>query len=351
MWPRLTDQALELGDEMTTFVDLLLLGVATGLVEEAMGFTRRGLWAVEQADSDLSREKLLDEAVGFRRARRLESGQDLRTWLEAHLLTMGDFEAHLRRCLAVQQLATTAIPAGAPEIGLDCRAFAVDLVCGGWWRRFADLAGRLWAASRLVGNDLDVDEDQITVDSGRIMAMLEPLVGLGEPWCAGTLRKIRTRERALEEISLRCATTDAVAARILEHATEWTELRFDQLLLTSREAANEALLCALRRRRLCSRSRRTSTAPTGAAVLAPRRSSCRGSLPSRRRATRQTIRAGRLQRAVGRALARANGADPPSRTRRRERPHRPNCSKRRSCEPGRDLSGKWACCDHPGERP
>jgi hypothetical protein len=244
MWPRLTDQALELGDEMTTFADLLLLGVATGLVEEAMGFTRRGLWAVEQADSDLSREKLLDEAVGFRRARRLESGQDLRTWLEAHLLTMGDFEAHLRRCLAVQQLATTAIPAGAPEIGLDCRAFAVDLVCGGWWRRFADLAGRLWAASRLVGNDLDVDEDQITVDSGRIMAMLEPLVGLGEPWCAGTLRKIRTRERALEEISLRCATTDAVAARILEHATEWTELRFDQLLLASREAANEALLCA-----------------------------------------------------------------------------------------------------------
>ncbi len=244
MWPRLTDEALELGDEVTTFADLLLLGIATGLVEEAMGFTRRGLWALEQADSDLPREKLLEEAVTFRRARRLESGQDLRTWLEARLLTMDDWEAHLRRSLAVRQLATSAIPAGAPEIGLDCRTFAVDLVCGGWWRRFADLAGRLWAASRLVGNDLNVEEDQIGDESGRIMAMLEPLIALGEPWCTEALRRVRTRERALEETARRCATADAVAARILEHASEWTELRFDELLLPSREAANEALLCA-----------------------------------------------------------------------------------------------------------
>jgi len=244
MWPRLTDAALELGDEVTTFADLLLLGIATGLVEEAISFTRRGLWALEQADSDPPREKLLEEAVAFRRARRLESGQDLRAWLEARLLTMDDWEAHLRRCLAVRQLATATIPAGAPEIGLDCRTFAVDLVCGGWWRQFADLAGRLWAASRFVGNDLNVDEDQIGEEPGRIMAMLEPLVALREPWCAEALRKIRTRELALQETARRCATDDAVAARIREHAAEWTELRFDELLLPSRAAANEALLCA-----------------------------------------------------------------------------------------------------------
>ena len=54
----------------------------------------------------------------------------------------------------------------------------------------------------------------------------------------------QVREHALEETARRCATPDAVEARILEHASEWTELRFDELLLPSREAANEALLCA-----------------------------------------------------------------------------------------------------------
>ena len=43
MWPRLTDQALELGDEVTTFADLLLLGITTGIVDEAIGFAPEGV--------------------------------------------------------------------------------------------------------------------------------------------------------------------------------------------------------------------------------------------------------------------------------------------------------------------
>src|ERR1039458_1061514 len=130
MWPKLTGEALVLDDETTTFADLLLLGIATGLVEEAMDSTRRGLWALEQADSDLPRERLLEEAVAFRRARRLEAGQDLRAWLATRLLTMDEWEAHLRRSLAGRQLPTSAVPAGTPEIGLDCRPFVVDLTAG-----------------------------------------------------------------------------------------------------------------------------------------------------------------------------------------------------------------------------
>jgi hypothetical protein len=244
MWPELADEALVLGDEVTTFADLLLLGIATGLVEEAMDSTRRGIWALEQAELDLPREKVLDEAVAFRRARRLEAGQDLRAWLEAHLVTMDEWEAHLRRSLAGRQLATSAVPAGIPEIGLDCRPFVVDLACGGWWRRFTDLAIRLWAASKLAGDGLDVVEGDMSEETGHIMAMLDPFVALEEPWCTEGLRKVRTRERAFEETARRCGTADAVAARILEHASEWTELRFDELLLPTREAANEALLCA-----------------------------------------------------------------------------------------------------------
>ena len=72
-----------------------------------------------------------------------------------------------------------------------------------------------------------------------------------EPWRASAtpgaptrLRTIRTRERALEVAARRCATAEAVEARLLEHASDWTEFCFDELWLSSREAANEALLCA-----------------------------------------------------------------------------------------------------------
>lgn len=244
MWPKLTDEALVLGDEVTTFADLLLVGIATGLVEEAKDSTRRGLWALEQPDLDLPRQKVLKEAVAFRRARRLEAGQDLRAWLDARLVTMGEWEAHLARSLAGRQLATATVPAGTPEIGLDCRAFVVDLACGGWWRRFADLATRLWAASKLTESGLDPAEGDVSEEAGHVMAMLDPFIALDKDSCTEGLRRVRTRERALEETARHRGTADVVAARILEHAIEWTELRFDELLLPTREAANEALLCA-----------------------------------------------------------------------------------------------------------
>ncbi|MGD0441151.1 MAG: hypothetical protein ABSB52_11065 [Acidimicrobiales bacterium] len=243
MWPNLADEALVLGDEEVRFADLLLLGVASGLVEKARDSTRRGIWALEQADLELPREKVLEEAVVFRRARRLEAGQDLRAWLEARLLTMDEWETHLRRSLAARQFATSPVPGDTAETGLESRAFVVDLICGGWWRRFADLEIRLWAASKLLGDGLD-DAGDMSSETGLIIAMLDPYITLERSWYVEGLRKLRGRERALEESARRFANDEAVAARILEHASEWTDLRFAELLLPTREAANEALLCA-----------------------------------------------------------------------------------------------------------
>jgi len=245
MFPELTDTALVFGDEVTTFADLLLLGIATGLAEEAMGSTRRGLWALEQAGFNLPRESLLEEAVAFRRARRLESGQDLRAWLAVRQLTIEDWEAHLCRSLADKQVLTTDSPAGTVEIDFSCQAFMVDLTCGGWWQRLADLAARLWAATKLAGNNLAGADIDLSGEKSRIAGLIEPLTAVDELWCAEGLRRVRAGERALEEAARRCAPPDAVAGRILEHANEWTEVRFDELLLPTREAANEAALCAL----------------------------------------------------------------------------------------------------------
>ena len=102
-------------------------------------------------------------------------------------------------------------------------------------------------AARLVGEDFEVAEADITAEATRIMASfeaLEALADFGASWCATRLRSIRTRERSLEVAAQRCATTEAIEARVLEHANDWTEVSFDELLLNSREAANEALLCA-----------------------------------------------------------------------------------------------------------
>jgi len=245
MWPALSDEAMVLDDEVVTFADLLLLGVATGQIEEALALTRRGLAALREEGLELSREHLLEGAVAFRRARRLESGQDLRAWLEARELTMDDWEAHLRRTVAARELpgnheATPATFEGAN----DWSAFSVDLACGSWWGQFADLAARLWAAARLIGEDLGVADSDVGDEATRVLARFEALAPFGESWCTEGLKKIRARQRALEEATRRCSLPDAVAARVLEHGADWTELRFDELLLPTREAANEAALCA-----------------------------------------------------------------------------------------------------------
>jgi hypothetical protein len=254
MWPALADEAVVLGDESWTFADLLLLGIATGLFEEAASSTRRGLAALEQGRA-VPAQAVRAEAVAFRRARKLESGQDLRAWLAARELTMEDWESHLQRSLAagevpdkVSSAAPSSVAAPAPSDRTcdetERRAIAVDLACWGSWQQFADVAARQWMAARLVGEDFEVAEADITAEATRVMASFEALADFGASWCATRLRSIRTRERSLEVAAQRCATTEAIEARVLEHANDWTEVSFDELLLNSREAANEALLCA-----------------------------------------------------------------------------------------------------------
>src|SRR5208283_4282860 len=245
MWPELADKALSLSDESVTFADLLLVGIVSGLLDEAMEATRRGIWAIQERDADLPRGQLLQAAVAFRRRRKLESGQDLRAWLEARQLTMDDWEAHLRRSLAGRDLADSA-PTPSPwlDVDLDSHAFAVDLASCGCWKQFSDLAARLWAATRLVEDPSPPSEGDVLDEAARIMSVHQELASFGEQWCIDGLRTLRTRQRALDEVTQSCATTEAVEARLVEHATDWMTFRFAELVLTTPEAANEAILCA-----------------------------------------------------------------------------------------------------------
>jgi hypothetical protein len=248
MWPALADEAIVLGDETWTFADLLLLGIATGLLEEATSATRDGLAAL-QLEAGPSQEQLRTEAVAFRRARTLESGQDLRAWLAARELTMEEWQAHLQRSFAAQEHPGSAGGVAPGALAGESEALAVDLACGGWWQHFADLGARLWAAAKLVEDGTDPGEsdrdDRFAADeASRIMSEFEVLASLGAPWCVDRLRLIRTRQRALDEAARRFAAAKVVDARVSAHGGDWTEFCYDELLLPSREAANEALLCA-----------------------------------------------------------------------------------------------------------
>ena len=114
----------------------------------------------------------------------------------------------------------------------------------------------------------------------------------------------QTRDQALEEAARRCATAEAVEARVLAHATDWTELRFDELVLSTREAANEA--CSARAATTASTPLDLAARaglPLAQRLLTSRLAPSRDGHAARRRCARPTFRAGRARREVGRALA------------------------------------------------
>jgi hypothetical protein len=162
---------------------------------------------------------------------------------------MEEWQAHLQRSFAAQEHPGSAGGVAPGALAGESEALAVDLACGGWWQHFADLGARLWAAAKLVEDGTDPGEsdrdDRFAADeASRIMSEFEVLASLGAPWCVDRLRLIRTRQRALDEAARRFAAAKVVDARVSAHGGDWTEFCYDELLLPSREAANEALLCA-----------------------------------------------------------------------------------------------------------
>lgn len=251
MWPLLTDVALRLGDETVTYGELLLVGAATGSLEAARTETRDGLRALESGLVDPSREELRAEAVAFRQASRLQSGEDLRAWLATRHLTTAEWEDHLRRLVAARSRSEVSAAPVAPE-ELE-PALVVDLACSGWWRGVADEAERYWSAACLCagpqsrpepGPDQPEIDPELRLTATRLAGALPSLGTLDVEWCASRLGVLRSRQTALEEVAGRFSSDKAVAARVADHAADWVRFVFDDLRLPTRAAASEAVLCA-----------------------------------------------------------------------------------------------------------
>jgi len=258
VWPALDDPALRLGEETVIYGELLLVGAETGLLESIGASTIRALRVLENELAEPSRDELQSQAVTFRRARRLESGEDLRSWLTRRQLTMTEWEGHLRRSVAAKSpdepLQTTSSDQAFQE------SLAIDLACCGFWRQVADAIVDYWSAGRLAtGAARELGSAQTPEDSSaetrdasapeyavaeQLTRRLAPFGRLDVDWCATRLRVLRWRQRALEEARQRFSSDAAVTGRIADHGADWTQFVFDSLCLPTTSAANEAAICA-----------------------------------------------------------------------------------------------------------
>jgi hypothetical protein len=253
VWPALDDPALRLDEEIVTYGELLLVGAETGLLESASAHTARALRVLESELDEQRRDEVRAEALTFRRARRLESGEDLRAWLASRQLTTAEWEGHLRRSVAARS------PHEPPQTTIGEQAFqeglAIDLACCGFWRKVADEIVRYWSAGRLATGQSDSvrelgsaqAEDDSTPSHGiaeQLTRRLAPFGPLDVEWCAIRLRVLGWRQHALEVARQRFSSDAAVTGRIADHASDWTQFVFDSLCLPTRAAANEAVICA-----------------------------------------------------------------------------------------------------------
>jgi len=88
-------------------------------------------------------------AESFRRHRKLEAGEDLRSWLAARAITMSEWESHLRRAVVLG--GPTLSPSRPPRMPAEFEiALRVDSFCRGFWESESRRVLSWLAAAELV---------------------------------------------------------------------------------------------------------------------------------------------------------------------------------------------------------
>ncbi len=209
------------------------------------------------------RDAVRAEARRFRRARHLESGEDLRVWLTARGLTLDDFDQYLRRAVARADRGSSE--ADAEPAGLSSKLLFSELACSGGWKVFSGSAVRHFAAEQLslpggttrprpepgesaggesTRGESTRGESNLVLPLAEVLTVLQPFGAFDPAWCAERLEVLRSRAWALDEVERRVRTSDAVAARLEGVRSEWALFAYDELQLRSQGAAMEALSCS-----------------------------------------------------------------------------------------------------------
>lgn len=238
-----------LGDDLATYRDLLLTGAAMGLLGDHLAPAWRAAGLALRADlngapDELApevRARVREEAAAWRRARHLESGEDLRSWLEARSLDLGDFERYLIVSVTAQSGdAGRPAPQEAERSEFE-RALYAELACSGGWERFAAAASRLLAAASMAEGERAPEEAGRTAVDGEELAALLEAAGVDPSGAAALLPTLRHRAAALDQVSESAVSAAAVADRVAERRIDWTRFDYDRMDLPSRGAALEVL--------------------------------------------------------------------------------------------------------------
>jgi len=219
-WAPITRRtAVTVDGESLDVADLVALGTLTGewpAFERAVGL---GL-ALERDHPDaVSADEVRREATAFRYGHGLISAADFRAWLGERELTVTELSGALRRRL----LRRLGLEPTGPSVGDEeiVRVLPAEVFCDGVLARLAER-----------GVDCLV--------AGRLAPSATPVSGpVDEP---GRRAWLLSLERAVERLRDEVGEPDAIAARLRQHALEWTQLVGDELCFTREGAAREARL-------------------------------------------------------------------------------------------------------------
>lgn len=242
-WPPLDRPVLILGGESVSYGELLLVGVYLGLLERILARAAHSLAVLRSDPNIASPGAVRAAATAFRRARHLESGEDLKRWLAGRGLELADFENYLRRLVAASSPVAeseTSTWTGELTAGL----LMAEMTFENSWRGLADAAVRLYGAEcLLVGEPAEGPETE-GLDEGDTLQRLQLFGRFDKTWCGDRLAVWRRRAAALEQVEKSVPTAEAIAARLLDHSIEWTSFSYDEVTFSSADAAKEGLLLA-----------------------------------------------------------------------------------------------------------
>jgi hypothetical protein len=284
IWPPLDREVLSFSSEAVTYRELLLTGAATGLLSGLVAEAEAGERVLRSFPEGPPRDAVRAEAKKFRRARHLESGEDLRAWLASRGLTLEDFDQYISRVVARARAGSSEPDAERGE--LTSKLLFGELAFSGAWRLFADTAIRFFAAERLSrkgnpswphpgpgqsapgqsapGQSAPADDTSVTAEDNsvrsehkfvtaeyklgpqpaEVLELLRPFGAFDPSWCDERLGVLRSRARALDDSERQMRGSEALKLRIEDYRVEWALYRYDELQLRSRAAAMEALSCA-----------------------------------------------------------------------------------------------------------
>lgn len=202
--------------------DALLAAELRGELDALERQTRQGLACLRRLEAEEGAppaEAVRAAATVFRYERNLLAAEELEAWLDAHELTVADWNGYLRRLVLRErwldelERIEAEFAVGDDEVEA---ALAAEAVCTGFLRR---------AAEQLAEDAALAAADDAVEDSPDRTTLIAALA------------------KGAEAVRSRPPTTPEIEREVAAHALDWIRIEAETLELTDAEAAREAALC------------------------------------------------------------------------------------------------------------